>query len=85
MQYISSMFSPYRSDDIWGDFAEILKDDCEWVCRSLKDRGLLFLIAFIVLMGMSLLKAIVYIFEELRKPKMKNRKTAEEIEKLLNE
>ena len=85
MPYILSNFTAYRSDTILKDCGEILKEDCEWVCRSLDDRGLLFLIAFIVLMGMSLLKAIVYIFEELRKPKMKRKMTEEEIEKLLNE
>ena len=74
MLYITSSLSPYRSDNVWKEFAGILKEDYEWVCSSLKDRELIFPIAFVILMSLSLLKAIIFIFEDLRKPKMEEKK-----------
>lgn len=74
MSYITSSLSPYRSENVWKEFADILKEDYEWVCSSLKDRGLIFPIAFVILMSLSLLKAIVFVFEDLRKPKTKRHK-----------
>ena len=74
MSYITSSLSPYRSENVWNEFVEILKEDYEWVCSSLKDRGFIFSIAFVILMSLSLLKAIVFVFEDLRKPKMKRHK-----------
>ena len=74
MSYITSSLSPYRSENVWKEFAGILKEDYEWVCSSRKDRGLIFPIAFVILMTLSLLKAIVFVFEDLRKPKMKRHK-----------
>ena len=71
MSYITSSLSPYRSDNVWKEFAGILKEDYEWVCSSSKDCGLIFPIAFVILMSLSLLKAIVFVFENIRKPKMK--------------
>lgn len=53
MSYITSSLSPYRSDNLWKEFAGILKEDYEWVCSSLKDRGLIFPIAFVILMSLS--------------------------------
>ena len=70
MSYITSSLSPYRSKDLGKEFIEILEEDCEWVCSSLKERGFIFLIAFIVLMSMSLLKAIIHVFTQLHKPIM---------------
>jgi len=70
MSYITSSLSPYRSENVWNEFVEILKEDYEWVCSSLKDSGLIFPIA-LILMTLSLLKAIIFVFEDLRKPKMK--------------
>ena len=51
MSYITSSLSPYRSDNVWKEFAGILKEDYEWVCSSLKDRELIFPIAFVILMN----------------------------------
>jgi hypothetical protein len=70
MSYITSSLSPYRSKDLSQEFFEILEEDYEWVCSSLESRGLIFLIAFIVLMSMSLLKAIVHVIEQSQKPVM---------------
>ncbi len=74
MSYITSSLSPYRSDNVWKEFAGILKEDYEWVYSSLKDRGLIFPIAFVILMSLSLLKAIVFVLEDLRKPKKEGKK-----------
>lgn len=70
MSYITSSLSPYRSKDLSKEFFEILGEDYEWVCSSLKSRGFIFIIAFIVLMSMSLLKAIVHVIEQSQKPIM---------------
>ena len=70
MSYITSALSPYRSKNLGKEFTEILEEDCEWICNSIKERGFIFLIAFIVLMSMSVLKAILHIFSQLRKPVM---------------
>ena len=71
MSFITSSLSPYRSENVRKEFVEILKEDYEWVCSSFESHGFIFLMAFIVLMSLSLLKAIVFVFEDLRKPKMK--------------
>ena len=71
MSFITSSLSPYRSNNVWKEFREIIIEDHEWVCHSLKDRGFLFPIAYMVLMSMSLLKDIVFVFEQMRKPEMK--------------
>lgn len=70
MSYITSNLSPYRSQDLGKEFFEILEEDCEWICSSLKERGFIFFIAFIVLMSMSLLKAVVHVITQLHKPVM---------------
>ena len=71
MPYPISCLLPYRSENLWEEFLEILTDDYKWICSSLKERGFIFLIAFVILMSMSLLKAVIFIFDQLRKPKMK--------------
>lgn len=68
MSYITSSFSPYRSKDLKKEFLDILAEDREWICSSLESRGLLFAIAFISIMSLSLLKAIIFLFEETKKP-----------------
>ena len=70
MSYITSSLAPYRSKDLGKEFSDILAEDCEWICSSFEEKDLLFLIAFIVLMSLSLLKAIIFIFEQLQKPVM---------------
>lgn len=70
MSYITSSLSPYRDKDLSKEFFQILEEDHEWVCSSLEGRGLLFVIAYIVLMSMALLKAIVFLFEQMGKPVM---------------
>ena len=70
MSYITSSLSPYRSRDLGEEFFGILEEDYQWICDSLEGRGLLFLIAVIVLMSLSILKAIVFVIEQSQKPVM---------------
>ena len=70
MSFITSSLSPYRSKDLSQEFFEILEEDYEWICSSLKERGLIFLIAFITLMSLSVLKAVVHVIEQSQKPVM---------------
>ena len=69
MSYIESSLSPYRSD-IKKEVKEILSEDYEWVCSSLTDRGLIFGMAFVSIMGISLLKAGCHVINQLGKPRM---------------
>lgn len=69
MSYITSNLSPYRGDTS-KEFFEILSDDYEWLCSSLKERGFIFFIAFITIMSLSLLKAIAHVIIQSQKPKM---------------
>lgn len=70
MSYITSSLSPYRSKDLGKEFVEILEEDYEWICHSLKERGFIFFVAVITLMSMSLLKAIVHVISQMQKPIM---------------
>ena len=70
MSYITNNLSPYRNKDLGKEFFEILEEDCEKVCSSLKERGLLFIIAFITIMSLSILKAVIHIITQLQKPVM---------------
>ena len=70
MSYITSSLSPYRSKDLGKEFSEILEEDYEWICHSLKERGFIFFVAVITLMSMSLLKAIVHVISQMQKPIM---------------
>lgn len=69
MPYPMSALSLYRGN-IAKDCINLLKEDYEWICHSLKSRGFIFIIAFITLMSMSLFKMVVFIFTQLSKPKM---------------
>lgn len=69
MSYITSSLSPYRGDT-GKEVSEILSEDYQWICSSLKSRGFIFFIAVITLMGLSVLKAITHIFTQAQKPKM---------------
>lgn len=68
MSYTESMFSPYRGDTS-KEIMEVLSEDHEMVCSSLESRGLLFGIAYITIMSLSVVKAIVHAFTQLQKPK----------------
>lgn len=68
MSYTESMLSPYRGDTT-KEVMEVLSEDHDMICSSLEDRGLLFGIAYITIMSLSILKAIVHVFTQLQKPK----------------
>lgn len=68
MSYITSSFSPYKSKNLNKEFFEILQEDYKWICSSLETRGFIFFVAVITLMSMSLLKAIIFVLEQLPKP-----------------
>ena len=67
MSYISSMLSPYRGD-LEEEICEILSDDHEMVLRDIQSRGLLFLIAYIMIMGTSLVKVLLHTLDHYSKP-----------------
>lgn len=69
MSYIQSSFSPYRGD-LKKEVLEILSEDCDLVCSTMKSRGLFFGMAFVSVMGLSLVKAGVHVFNQMKKPKM---------------
>ena len=64
MSYITSSLSPYRSDNIWKEFTEILIEENEWVCSSAGKLGFFFPIAYISIMSISLLKAIIFLMAQ---------------------
>ena len=69
MSYITSSLSPYRGN-LWEESMEILEEDSKWVCDSLEGRGLLFLIAYICIMSLSLFKVICFLITQSQKPVM---------------
>ena len=69
MSYIQSSFSPYRGE-LKKEVSEILSEDCDLVCSTMKSRGLFFGMAFISIMGLSLVKAGIHVFNQMKKPKM---------------
>ena len=69
MSYIQSSFSPYRGD-LKKEVSEIISEDYEWVCSAMKSRGLMFGMAFMSIMGLSLVKAGVHAYNQMKKPKM---------------
>lgn len=69
MSYITSSLSPYRGN-LWEESMEILEEDSKWVCDSLKGRGLTFLIAYLCIMSLSLLKVICFLITQSQKPVM---------------
>lgn len=68
MSWISSSLSPYRSGELDEEIGEILHDDHEMVLREIQSRGLLFLIAYIMIMGTSLVKVLFHIIDYYSKP-----------------
>ena len=69
MPYIPSSFTNYRGN-ILEDVVTILEEDCDYVCRSFEDKDIFFVLCFIGVMALSVLKVICHVFEELQKPKM---------------
>ena len=67
MTYTESMLSPYR-ENIGEEVEEILREDHEMVCREISHRGLMFLIAYLLVMGISLIKVIFHIITQAGKP-----------------
>lgn len=68
MSWISSSLSPYRSGDLDGEIGEMLLEDHEMVCKGIQSRGLTFLIAYILIMALSVVKVIFHIFDYCSKP-----------------
>ena len=71
MSYIYSVFSPYRCRNLWKTVCEILKEDYEYVSTTLKNHDFEYLIALVIVMFLSLMKCIAFVFQDLKKPKMK--------------
>ena len=69
MSYITKVCSPYR-DNVWKECMEILTEDSEYVCSSFEDKDLFFLMAYISVMFVSILKTINFAFNQMKKPKM---------------
>ena len=67
MSYITSTLSPYRGD-LDEEIGEILQEDHEMVCKGIESRGLIFLIAYIMIMFLSVVKVIFHIFDHYSKP-----------------
>lgn len=70
MSYITSNLAPYRSKNIGKEFSEILAEDYEWVRSSIEDRGIIFFLATISVMTLSLFKAISHVITQMQKPVM---------------
>ena len=68
MSWILSTLSPYRSGDLDEEIGEILLEDHEMVCKGIESRGLIFLIAYILIMALSVVKVIFHIFDYCSKP-----------------
>lgn len=68
MGFIELSFSPYRGN-LSEEIGEILLEEHEMVVNYIKNRGLIFLIAYIMVMGISLLKVVLHIFDHFGKPK----------------
>ena len=70
MSYITSSLSPYRSKDLGKEIEEIFSEDYDYVCSSFEEKGFWFLLALVSVMFLSVLKAIVFFFEQKDKPVM---------------
>lgn len=68
MSYIDIMFSPYRGN-LAEEIGEILAEDHKMAVDGINSRGLIFLIAYIMIMFLSILKVFYHIFDHFRKPK----------------
>ena len=64
------MYSSYRSDNIGEDCLEILENDSKWVNASFKEKDIFYLMAYIGVMLLSIVKVIIFFFKEIRKPEM---------------
>ena len=85
MSWISSSLSPYRSGDLDEEIGEILHDDHEMILRDIQSRGLIFLIAYIMVMGISLVKVLFHIVDYYSKPERPPVKiTREHVDKSTN-
>jgi len=71
LSYITSMYSPYRCENVWKIVREIIKEDYEYVSTTLKNHDFEYLIALVIVMFLSLMKCITFVFQNLKKPKMK--------------
>jgi cbb3-type cytochrome oxidase subunit 3 len=67
MSYIDIIFSPYRGN-LSEEIGEILSEDHEMVLRQIESRGLLFLIGYIMVMFLSLIKVFYHIYDHFKKP-----------------
>ena len=68
MSYIDFAFSPYRGN-LTEEIGEILTEDHEMAVDGIHSRGLIFLIAYTVIMFLSVVKVCYHIFNHFRKPK----------------
>lgn len=79
MSYITSTLSPYRGD-LDEEIGEILYEDHEMVCKGIQSRGFIFIIAYLTIMFLSVVKVIFHIFNHYGKPKRpKPRITREQV------
>ena len=67
MSYITAALSPYRGD-LEQEIGEILYEDHEAVCKGIEYRNLIFVIAYIIVMALSVLKVLYHVFDHYRKP-----------------
>ena len=67
MSYIDIIFSPYRGN-LSEEIGEILSEDHEMALKQIESRGLLFLIAYIMVMFLSIIKVFYHIYDHFRKP-----------------
>ena len=67
MSYIDRMLSPYRGD-LAEEIGEILSEDHKMAVNDIHSRGLIFLIAYTMIMLISLLKVFFHTIDHLRKP-----------------
>lgn len=67
MTYLDSMLSPYRGN-LDEEIGEILLEDHKMACREIPTRGLVFLIAYTMIMLISFLKVLVHIVDHYSKP-----------------
>lgn len=68
MSYITSTLSTYRGD-LCEEICEILLDDHEMACREIQVRGLIFLIAYTMIMLTSFFKILFHTANHFSKPK----------------
>ena len=72
MGFIELSFSPYRGN-LSEEIGEILLEDHEMVVNYIKNRGLIFIIAYILVMSLSVLKVMFYSIDHFKKTKRPHR------------